>query len=83
MSTTIETDTCIAPAHYASYAVNGDPSSLNDAEIASANEWLTDLAEEGWRVVSCGEAYYDSVLIGSGWFDGEVTEYTLLRTVMK
>jgi hypothetical protein len=47
----IEIDEIDAPAHWASYLINGDASGLEDEEQAECDHWLERL--KGWSVVSC------------------------------
>lgn len=41
----IETYTEVAPACWASYIINDDPSSLSDAEIKACDKWIDDMAK--------------------------------------
>lgn len=47
---TLRVDTFTAPAHWASYLVNGDSSGLNPDDIRAADSWLASIAP--WRIVS-------------------------------
>lgn len=45
-----------APACWACYLLNGDPSGLDEAEVAACNAWIDLLATDGWYVVSDADA---------------------------
>jgi hypothetical protein len=73
----IEVITVIAPAAWASYLVNGDASSLSDAEVAQADRYV-----KGVRIVSTvdgAEPYFTSRFQLYGGIEnaacGEVIEY--------
>lgn len=87
----IEVETCIGPAQWASYLVNGDASGFDyyntptdnagDRDQAACDAWVEYLARDGWYVVSAeGESYFDDrYIFGVGLFAGDVIEYTLHR----
>ncbi len=87
----IEVTTATAPAHWASYLVNGDASGFDyyntpthaagDEDKAQCDRWLNRLAEDGWRVVSCeGEPYF-ARSSDAGVRNCDIIEYVLHRTV--
>lgn len=80
-----ETDTITLPAHWASFLINGDPSSIADTdERERAQATVKRLAWEGWSIVSTeGEPrftnkyrLYDG---GAPWSAGDVLDYVMLR----
>lgn len=92
---TIETDTVILPACWASALINGDVSgfSLDDdggtAEIAAMQQELDRLTEEGWSVVDVNRDHdgepsepwftWSYSMYGGTAKGGDVCEYTVLR----
>jgi hypothetical protein len=90
-----ETDTITAPAHWASYLVNGDASSFDyyntpsnaagDRDKALCDAWLETLSADGWSVCSAeGEAYfthnYPYFARDGHVTAGDVLEYTIIRS---
>lgn len=79
--TSLETDTEIAPARWASYALYGDDSGLSHAESeddrSDAKIWIERLAADGWEVVCVinDEPYF------CGVHGCDVFEYVLHRQV--
>lgn len=53
---TIDVSESDAPAHWASYLINGDASGMTDDEQAECDQWLTGL--DGWSVVSCSDEQF-------------------------
>ncbi len=52
----IEVTTRTAPAAWAVYILNDDPSYLSEAEQDAACAWLEALGAEGWWVTACDES---------------------------
>ncbi len=72
---TIEVDTILGPAHYASYFINGVHSSLTESEVDEADQWRKQACEGGWRIVSTDDD-------GGTWYTqahGLTTRYVLHR----
>lgn len=75
---TIETDSIILPAFLASALINGDTSSLSDADETMLNDVHELCARKGWRIVDCGEPFFSySGRTAIGSFSGELAEYTI------
>jgi hypothetical protein len=73
---TIEVDTILGPAHYASYLVNDDHSALSEAEVEEADRWCDSVCEGGWRIVATNDN-------DGTWYTrsyGLTTRYVLHRT---
>lgn len=86
----IEVTTATAPAHWATYLVNGDATGFDyyntptdkagDRDQARADAWVERLAKDGWRVVSCeGEPWFAHSCDAVRNFNGDIIEYTLHR----
>jgi hypothetical protein len=74
-----ETTTSTAPAHWASYVINGDASGIDDADISACDAWLIALANDGWQVVSTeGDEPYFARYNDAGTLACDVITYTLL-----
>jgi len=76
-----ETTTSTAPAHWASYVINGDASGIDDADIAACDAWVLRHAVDGWQVFDAdtenGPFFAHSS--DAGVRDCDILEYTLLR----
>lgn len=76
----------VAPAHWASYLINGDASGFDYYNTPTSDNGTRDLAAaqafEAWckgSIVSCGEGYFDVTNVPTlGRFVGDVAEYTIL-----
>lgn len=77
----LEVEQRTAPAHWASYLVNGDASGLGADEQAAADRWVKRLSQDGWRVVSAeGEAWFAHSCDALRRFNGDIIEYVLHRS---
>jgi len=71
----------IAPAHWASYLINGDDSGLDPGEVDKIEDWLS--REDAGRAVSCEVEYFTWQLRlhcpEAGAEGGTVAEYTFIK----
>lgn len=95
MTIAIEQTTASAPAHWASYIVNGDASGLEfsntpdnnagDRDIAACDAWLASLAADGWSVTvdSDREPEFRHTCDARAFapLAGDMLEYTLYRRI--
>jgi hypothetical protein len=69
---------CTAPAHWASYLINGDASSLDDADQAEADAFQAEMNRRGyeWPVSCSDEADYGAPDFGAC---GDILTYSFLK----
>lgn len=91
----IETSAEVGPAHWASYIISGDDSGLLHSDTPSSNagtedkalcdEWLAELAADGWSIVSTKEDEEPWFTCAGFYTHGclacDVLTYTLIRQV--
>lgn len=72
----IKTFKYFAPAHWASFLINGDASGLETADIDAASNWLA--SHHRCEVVDCGAAEFRHTN-DAGTLPGDCCEYTLMQ----